>query len=217
MTAEDAIRWVDDNKGLIDRMAGEYVKYAPYDLLDYRQDAYTAALETQGICQKNPALSFGGVFRKCFKRRVARVTPITEESLQRGRDKRALKKGLPPHQPDEEKKKKYQDYRNSHSFPLDSQWDVPLETLSAPKCNQIDVAKVFESKVQHLCSRRERVVMELALGLTMDGSLSSEEIAERLGISRRSVREYETRVLKKVEEKCSSKKRAVAYAGALRA
>lgn len=220
MTSDDAIKWVDANKGLIVSMAKEYVEYVPYGVDDYIQDAYSAAIEAAITCQRNPSLKFAGVFTMVFRRHVARVTPFPDDARVEYKKKKAekefekenlrlIKAGLPPiEKPVEEddskkdKDKKYHSGGTSSSYVSTARSDVRLDILPDRKRHRgIDIEKVFEQKVRPVISEKEAHCMELALGLTKDGVLSDAEIAERFGISRRTVRTHLERAYTKVGQK----------------
>lgn len=211
MTTEDAMRWVDEHKGLILKRAKmHYVKHAPYDVDDYIQDAYAAAIEAVAVIKQNPRLQFEGVFRTIFYQNVAKVTPWREEGRDANRERRANdpdykvyceKNGI------KVKEGKSKPVRPSGeasmSFPSSNRVDLPLEIIPHKKrSRKINIENVFGA-VKNKLSPREREVMELSLGLTLKGVLSPNEIAKHLGISRMAVRTLEGRALQKVSQsKC---------------
>lgn len=194
MTIEDAIRWVDANKAMIRDRAKDYSKYAPYDIEDYIQDAYQAAVEAVHFCQRNPGLKFDGVFKTIFRRNIARTTPLPEEA------RKEVFINKMERQKKDATKIPLRSGSRSESLPLHYQVDVPLESFPQKKNRQkINIERVYDQHVRPLLSKQEAKVMDMVLGFTMEGTFSPEEIASKLGVTRRSVRTYADRVIKKAK------------------
>ena len=76
MSGEEAVAWVDKYRKLLERMIGRFITNSPYDLEDYIQDAYEAALIAAPVSDaKN--ISFSSAFKMIFRRNALRVTPCT--------------------------------------------------------------------------------------------------------------------------------------------
>jgi len=198
MTSDEAIAWVEKNRGLIINRAQEYTKYVPYDIDDYIQEAYASAIEAAVTLQRNPKLEFKAIFLTVFRRNIAKVTPFTDEEREEFKKKKQERLATKTNQAiteedktgDQDKKPTYYSGGTSMSFPTHKQTDIVLERVHAkpPKRGMgIDIEKVYRERVQQNLSDKERVVMELALGLTSEGRLSDNEIAKRLGVARTTI------------------------------
>ena len=198
MTSDEAIAWVEKNRGLIIDRAKEYTKYAPYDVNDYLQEAYASAIEAAVTQQRNPKLEFKAIFLTVFRRNIAKVTPFTDEEREEFKKKKqerlAKKNGVNTTQEaksgDPEKKETYYSGGSSMSFPTCKQADIVLERVHDKRARRglnIDIEKVYRERVQPNLNDKEKTVMELALGLTSEGVLSDSEIAKRLGVARTTI------------------------------
>lgn len=226
--SEDAVKWVDRNLSMIIDRAKVYSDFTPYDVDDYIQDAYSAAVEAAMCCRQNPKLDFEGVFRIIFRRTVAKITPFPDQDREEYHKKNELRKrealassrdALVEDICDEEmgaappSKKSYYSGGTSMSFSKKAQANFCLDIL--PDRNQgrssCDIEEPYDivedlyvNQVKPLLSQREQMVMDLSLGITEEGSLSSNEVADRLGVSRRSVRTFVDRALKKAEARAKA-------------
>jgi Xaa-Pro aminopeptidase len=198
-TVDEAVQWVCEHVGLITDKAIEYRRYTPYDVDDYIQDAYHAAVEAALCCQRNPTLKFGAAFWTIFKRFVAKVTPLPDSARSEISKKKNI--GADNQITSNEVKPAKTSYSGgtSMSFPRASQIDVSLERLKVRQKNiRVDINKLVES-VKPLWSPRELEAMKLALGLTSEGCMSIPEIAKKMGVGKYSAREFVGRALKKCQ------------------
>lgn len=188
MKIEDAVAWVEKNRGMLAQRAKKYCVYAPYDVDDYLQDAREAAIKAAMICAKNPAAQFGGVFFNCWTEMVAEVTPFPDEKREeydsRKSDTVVRKKRVTG---------------VSQSPPSDARRDVPLEVFQA-KCQstrQLNYKAALD-RVKPVLSEKEAVALELAIGAVPGvGKLSYNEIAKHLHVSKDTAAEYVNRALDK--------------------
>jgi hypothetical protein len=71
----DAVAWVKQHRKIIARKAQNYTVYAPYDIEDYLQDAYVAAIIATEISQKKN-LPFAPCFWTTYRDLVSITTPM---------------------------------------------------------------------------------------------------------------------------------------------
>jgi hypothetical protein len=208
VSIEEATEWVYSNKRMIIDRAKEYARYAPYDIEDYVQDAYHAAVEAALCCQKNAKLKFVGVFWVVFRRFVAKVTPLPDEARIEAKKKKIAaychKKGLPvPSVVDSEEKEDKKNYYSggtSMSFPINAQQDAGLENFMAKKSKKdaVDLDDLVNN-CKDLWSPRETVAMKYRLGLTDEGILTIPEIAAKMGVGKYTAREFVGRAVQKAK------------------
>lgn len=213
MKIEDAMRWVNENKGMLARRAAAYTDFAPYAVNDYLQDAYEAAIKAAICCQRNPKLQFEGCFTKIWRDIVASVTPFPDEAREAYKKKKAEGKALREGKPlpvetdaaeEGEKKKTYYSGGTSMSFPLNARkHSANLDMFPIRKSKggfKIDIERVYSEKVKSLLSPKEAQAMEYSLGITREGKLTEREIAAKMGVSRDTVREYLSRGFQKAKK-----------------
>jgi len=78
MNGEEAVAWVERNRGLVIKKVGLLKSNTPYDLEDFLHDAYEAALMALRISSRKE-ISFPPVFWVIFRKNVLRVTPCFRE------------------------------------------------------------------------------------------------------------------------------------------
>jgi len=212
MQIEAAVEWVDQKKEEIRKCAVRYIRYVPYDVDDYLQEAYVSATEAVMVVNNNPKLDFDGVFWKIFKRNVSRVTPwrmnervdYNKRKLSNERYREAVRKN------NAEMPKEYRLGRESTavcvSLPSNMRGeDIPLELIrdeGLAEERRVDLEAAFECIKERL-SPREAEVMQYALGITMSGTLTPNEIAAQMGVSRRTVRILKGRAMRKMESEAA--------------
>lgn len=200
MTNEEAILWVDkERRAMVINLAKQYSRYSPYGIDDYLQIAYGAAVEAAMVLRKNPSLNFGGVWTNCFREEVRRITPYTKEARQQKMDKKKAEALVKGEDASCFAKKVGRRYDTSESFPSNMRADVDMERFVSKgngRSRKISVEKAY-NKIRDNLTEKEQAVMELALGLTMDGSLTAIEISRKLGIPRQTVTSIRTKVIKR--------------------
>lgn len=221
MTSVEAVEWVGNHRRSISAQAANYIKFAPYEISDYLQDAYMAAIQSASICQSEPNKNFRAVFSVRFREIVSRVTPYADEAREKRRQEKKIKAQIDsfaqpaPSELSEESASskypalpKYWTANMSLSFPSNAQKYTALEHVKAPSrsARKVDIEKVFMEKARPFLSDREQQVMAFAIGITRDGALNDSEIANRLGMSRTSVLTYRMRAIKKLEKKYQPEK-----------
>lgn len=77
MNGEEAIAWVDSYRCLVDERIRKFMTNSPYEMKDYLQDAYEAALLAAAVSNRK-GLSFSSVFWLTFKRNALRVSPCID-------------------------------------------------------------------------------------------------------------------------------------------
>ena len=207
MTSVEAVAWVDKNKAMVIGQAKQYVNYTPYDVVDYVQDAYAAAVEAACCCQNNPGLVFRAVFKVIFKRMVAKITPFPDEAREEHQKNRRDQKVLTVETDDnyeaEEQKRPYYSGGTSSSYPANWRADIDVEGMSRDKSlrrSKVDLEKVYLERVRPHLTEKEQTVMDLAIGTTCEGSHSYSEIGKKLGITRETAKKQVTRTVTKIIE-----------------
>lgn len=206
MTGEEAVQWVDQNRGMVINQAIQYINYTPYDVDDYIQDAYASAVEAAYCCQHNPKLIFPAVFKVIYRRMVAKVTPLPEEARKENKKKKAAKnakKGIIAAETTQDNTRPYYSGGTSTSFPQNMRNDIELQTIHARKRSQpsVNLEKAYLERVRPNLLEKEQQLMDLSIGLTDEGSLSYAEIGKKLGISREAAKKRVTRTLDKIVER----------------
>ena len=169
MVAEDAVAWVDANRGMIINKARKLKNLTPYDRTDYLQDAYEAAILATSVAQEKK-LSFEACFWMLFRRQIANITPNP----------------LSPR-------------HSGCTSPISMYCqDVDTVTSNLRALPQEktphDVERLYMAVRAHL-SEIEKKVWALALGVTRKGRLTNYEIARELGCSVPNVRQAISRVV----------------------
>ena len=169
ITAADAVRWVDQNKGLIVIRAGKYIPFTPYDRDDFVQDAYEAAIVAACVANKK-RLPFEACFWTTFKLSVRSVVPNPFSTRHSG--------------------------STSPSSTLCDDVEKHAGTLRSEEEDNPwhDVDRLYLAICEFL-SDSEKRVWARALGLTSRGRMSTYEIAEDLGCSAANVRQAIQRVI----------------------
>ena len=199
MTCEEAVTWVDENKGMIINQAKQYTTYTPYSVDDYVQDAYTAAVESVYCCKNNPKLIFEAVFRITYRRIIARVTPFPDAAREENKRKKAYILGQEDCCIQKSPPRRYYSGGTSASFADNMRNDVDLENIADCKSRpKVDLEKVYMERVRGNLSPKEQDVMDLAIGVTLDGTLSYSEIGVKLGLSRENAKKRVSRTIDKI-------------------
>lgn len=178
-TAADAVKWVDQNKGLIVVRAGKYLPFTPYDRDDFVQDAYEAAIVAACIAERKN-LAFEACFWTVFNRHVANVVPNPLSTRHAG-------SASPP-------------------TTLCNNVENITHVLTAPEEQMPwhDVDRLYLAICGYL-SDSEKKVWIRALGITPKGRMSNYEIAEDLGCSAANVRQAIQRVVARLSKKVKAK------------
>lgn len=172
MGNEDAIAWVNANKGLVINEAKKFENFTPYERSDFLQDAYEAAILATAVAkQKN--LAFEACFWVLFRRQIANMTPNPLSRRHSGCNSPVT----------------------TQCRELD-EW-LPILPSEAQDRKCPDAERLFHAVRQHL-SEVEHQVWVLALGLTRKGRLNNYEIAQELGCSAANVRQAITRVVNRM-------------------
>lgn len=74
MNGEEAVAWVDTYRVLVRKKIWLLMVNTPYDLEDFLNDAYEAALKAAGVSSRK-RISFSSVFWRVFRKNVLRITP----------------------------------------------------------------------------------------------------------------------------------------------
>jgi DNA-directed RNA polymerase specialized sigma24 family protein len=74
MSADEAVAWVDRYRRLVEREVRKFMVNSPYDLEDYLNDAYEAALMAATVSDRK-GISFSTAFWLILKRNTSRVSP----------------------------------------------------------------------------------------------------------------------------------------------
>lgn len=172
MGNENAIAWVNANKGLVINEAKKFENFTPYERSDFLQDAYEAAILATAVA-KEKNLAFEACFWVLFRRRIANMTPNPLSRRHSGCNSPVT----------------------TQCRELD-EW-VPVQSPVSQDQRKHDVERLFHAVRQHL-SEVERQVWVLALGLTRKGRLNNYEIAQELGCSAANVRQAITRVINRM-------------------
>ena len=169
MTAEDAVKWVGQNKGLFVTLAGKYLPFTPYDREDFVQDAYEAAIVAACVAEKKK-LPFEACFWTVFNQAVRNVVPNPFSSRHSG-----------------------------SASPVSTLCDDVEEHSATLQSTEVDkpwhdVDRLYLAICEFL-SDSEKRVWTRALGITLKGRMSNYEIAEDLGCSAANVRQAIQRVI----------------------
>jgi RNA polymerase sigma factor (sigma-70 family) len=173
MTAEEAVTWVNRNKGMIIAETKKYQLFTPYDRKDFVQDAYEAAI-VAAVLANRKGLAFEGCFWRIFQRNVSNLVPNPDARGHAG--------------------------SNSPGVHLCVDVDLLENVLPCPEeptGSEIDPSRLFLAVCDHL-SANEKQVWKRALGVTAKGRMSQYEIAEELGCSVANVRQTVQRVIKRL-------------------
>lgn len=204
VTSEEAVKWVDANKGMIIMQARNYTCYTPYDVEDYVQDAYASAVEAAYCCQKNPKLIFEAVFKVVYRRMIAKVTPFPDSAREERQIKKAARQGVAESGTNKaETSRPYYSGGTSVSFPENMRKDVALDRIAEKKRSRpsVDLEKVYMQRIREHLSPKEQQVMDLAIGATAEGVLSYAEIGEKIGLKREAAKKRVTRAIDKIVER----------------
>jgi DNA-directed RNA polymerase specialized sigma24 family protein len=162
-TEELAVDWVTANKRCLLRRARRYLRYAPYDLEDFLQEAFLAAIEAFRIRQAKGDLAtpFPAYFWVLYKARLASVVPFPTSA----------KKGA-----------------SCRSIP--GTWAVPaedvLENIPSPHSDpSVDLPPLAIASLR-ACTPRARTALMLHLGFGDQGRMTPGDIGRELGISRQA-------------------------------
>jgi RNA polymerase sigma factor (sigma-70 family) len=179
ITAADAVKWVDQNKGLIVVRAKKYLPFTPYDRDDFVQDAYEAAIVAACIAERKN-LAFEACFWTVFNRHAANVVPNPLSTSRAG-------SVSPP-------------------TTICSNVEKFAQFLTAPEQQMPwhDVDRLYLAICGYL-SESENKVWIRALGITPTGRMSNYEIAEDLGCSAANVRQAIQRVVARLSKKVKAK------------
>ena len=179
ITIEEAVKWVDQNKGLVVTRARKYIPFTPYDREDFIQDAYQAAIVAACVAERKN-LAFEACFWTVFNRHVADIVPNPLSTRHSG----------------------------SASPPTTLCDDVEniAHVLTAPEEQRTwhDVERLYLAICEYL-SDCEKKVWVRALGITPKGRMSNYEIAEDLGCSAANVRQAIQRVVARLSKKVKAK------------
>lgn len=177
MTAEDAVRWVDENRGLIVLRAKKLLPFSPYGRKDFVQDAYEAAIMAARVAKKKD-IPFKGCFWTIFNRLTGNVVPNPLSPRHSGSTS-------PP---------------STVCDGMERMSSVLCATEDEKPWHDVD--RLYLAVCEYL-SETEKKVWRRALGITDKGRMSTYEIAEELGCSAANVRE----TIRRVVDRLSRKKR----------
>lgn len=179
ITVEDAVKWVDQNKGLIVTLAGKYIPFTPYDRDDFVQDAYESAIVAACVARKKN-LTFEACFWTMFNRNIGRVVPHSFLTKHSG--------SVSP----------------ASTLCDDVESFIEVLPTQEDKRPRHDVDHLYLAICEFL-SDSERKIWLRALGITPKGRMSNYEIAEDLGCSAANVRQTIRRVIARLSKKVRAK------------
>ncbi len=165
-----AIEWVQNNEPTIRSKIWQYRKFTPYEVSDFLQEAYEAALVASLLSQEKD-IPFEAAFWTTFRNRISVLTP--DPNFTHGSN------SIPSHLCTED---------------IDS-----VELIGSDSNDGIDVEAIFEAVAHHL-TERERQTLSLSLGVTERGQLSSHEIAALFGCSDFCVRDTLKRAYRRIKK-----------------
>lgn len=178
MNVEQAVRWVEKNRGLIIFRTRKFLPFTPYDREDFVQDAYEAAIVASAVASKK-GLAFEACFWTVFNRTIGNVVPNPLSPRHSG--------------------------SNSPASTICDDVEALANMLSASEEERPwhDVDRLYLAICPFL-SEREKKVWSLTLGITGKGRMSNYEIAEELGCSAANVRQTQQRVLDRLSNQVQS-------------
>jgi DNA-binding CsgD family transcriptional regulator len=165
-----AIEWVGKSGKRIRRKIKTYRIYAPYEDKDFLQEAYLSALLAVHR-SAGKGIAFEAAFWTIFTERLGKMTPNSESN--------SGSNSIPSHLCDTEIES------------IDIAWSEP--------CLEPDIEAIY-FKLNRYLTRREQLVLRLALGITHVGRLSNYEIASHLGCRESNVRDALNRALDRVRD-----------------
>lgn len=219
MDALGAVKWVEENRLVIEKWLCNKLKFTPYDMEDYYNDAVKAALIAankiaSGEAGESP--EFCKIFWETFKEEVAAVTPypINDDAVLSEVFTKAVENGHSEEEARNLAAKRLETMRNTErrrrsvSLPNTYQsvvseegFDI-LSNYSRYKEKatiEFDVDAAIAAVGLHL-KPMERQVLELTFGLGDGGRLTQVEIGKRLGREHRTIRNTQNRIFEKINK-----------------
>lgn len=157
-----AVEWVKENEAVIKGNISKYRNFSPYEVCDYMQEAFEAAMIASLRCQKKK-ISFEAAFWKVFRRQVSIFTPNPDD-ISNGSN------SIPSH---------------LCSVDLES---VSIKQKPKSRRKKPNIEAIYFA-VSHFLTEKEQQILYMSLGIADEGRLSNYEIAERLGCSVANVRD----------------------------
>lgn len=168
MEANDGTKWVIQNSAKITGYASRLQKNAPYEAKDYMQEAYIASLKAYKRVPDTSNELFRRTFWGIFKQAIIEIVPKPDMTDSKRRVRSNESMSIP-----------------SYACVSD---DNVLHSIQETKEHEVDFCKFFFMWVRPALSDQESIVFHLRFGLGTEGVLPENEIAEKIGVSRRRVR-----------------------------
>lgn len=165
-----AMQWVQDNEPTIKSKIRQYRKFTPYDMCDFLQEAYEAALVAV-LRSQEKNIPFEAAFWTTFRNKISVLTP--DPNFTHGSN------SIP-----------------SHICYGDIE---AVEQTSHRSEEGADIEAIFEAISHHLTAR-ERETLSLSLGVAEQGKLTTHEIADLYGCSDFNVRDTLKRAFRRIKQ-----------------
>jgi RNA polymerase sigma factor (sigma-70 family) len=165
-----AMQWVQENEPTIKSKIRQYLKFTPYEMCDFLQEAYEAAFVAV-LRSQEKKIPFEAAFWTTFRNKISVLTP--DSNFTHGSN------SIPSNIC----------YRSIES----------VEQTIHESDDGTDIEAIFESISHHL-TERERETLSLSLGVADQGKLSNYEIAELYGCSDFNVRDTLKRAFRRIKK-----------------
>jgi RNA polymerase sigma factor (sigma-70 family) len=165
-----AMQWVQDNEPKIKSKIRQYLKFTPYEMCDFLQEAYEAAFVAVLRSQEKD-IPFEAAFWTTFRNRISVLTP--DPNFTHG--------------------------SNSIPSSICKCSIESVEQTIDESDDGADIEAIFESISHHL-TVREKETLSLSLGVAEQGKLSNYEIAELYGCSDFNVRDTLKRAFRRIKQ-----------------